>query len=70
MVRALLLGIAAAFVALTAGAHDPEGKWDYWFPALRSPELAEGKLVDFSSVGGCGRCRFRREAVESPARGA
>jgi hypothetical protein len=36
MVRVLLLGIAAAFVALTASAHDPEGKWDYWFLLQRN----------------------------------
>ena len=28
--RALLAGTAAAFVALSATAHDPEGKSDYW----------------------------------------
>jgi hypothetical protein len=36
MVRAIVAGLAAAFVAFTAGAHDPEGKSDYWFLLQRN----------------------------------
>ena len=35
-VGAVVSGIALAFVAIAASAHDPEGKWDYWFLLQRN----------------------------------
>jgi hypothetical protein len=31
MLRTIMLSMALTLVALAAIAHDPEGRWDYWF---------------------------------------
>jgi hypothetical protein len=36
MLRAIMLSMAITLVALVASAHDPEGRWDYWFLIQRN----------------------------------
>jgi hypothetical protein len=36
VVRAIVASIAGVFLALTASAHDPEGRWDDWFVLQRN----------------------------------